>query len=158
MSGSGFLCGFNLLGGGSFVLSESLEGVEVTLLLFFGVLSSLFLYFVEDSLSSDSVGGDESLDLRSLDVDLAGLGGDLSLGGELGDHESDGLSFLGVGFLFVIDVEKTELLEDVIGSLGAESLGEGASFLGKSGDGLGADFADFDVHNFDIRRDDATSD
>ena len=158
MSGSGFLCGFNLLGGGSFVLSESLEGVEVTLLLFFGVLSSLFLYFVEDSLSSDSVGGDESLDLGSLDVFLAGLGGDGSLWGELGDHESKGLSLLSVGLLLVIDFKESEFLEDVIGSLGAESLGEGASFLGKSGDGLGADFADFDVHNFDIRRDDATSD
>ena len=146
--------------GGSFLgaLSESLEGVKVVLLLVVGELPSLLLYFLDDSLSSESVGGDESLDLRSLDVDLAGLGGDLSLRSELGDHESDGLSLLSVALLLVIDLDETELLEDVIGSFGAESLGEGGTFLGEAGDGLGADLDNLDVQNSDIGGDNASSD
>ena len=137
--------------------SESLEGVDVTLSLFFGELSSLFFYSFDDSLSSESVRGDESLDFGSLGIDLSVLGGDLSLGSEFGDHKSESLSFLGVGLLFVIDFEKSEFLEDVIGSLGAESVGEG-SFLGESGDRLGSNFSYFNVQNSDVRGDDATSD
>ncbi len=144
--------GDSLLGG----VSESLDGVDVALSLFVSELSSFFLYFLDDSLPSESLGGDESLKFRSLDVGLAVFGGDFSLGGELGDHESDGLSFFGVALLLVVHFEETEFLEDVIGSLGAESLGLGV--VGEAGDGVGADLGDFEIQYSDVGGDDATSD
>ena len=151
--GSGF--GIDLLGC-LIALSESLDGVEVGLLLFLSVLDSVGLDSSDDSLPSESFGGDESLDLGSFDVGLAALGGDLPLRGELGDHEAEGLPFLGVLLLLVVDFEEAELLEDVVGSLGAESLGHGV--FREAGNRVGADLGHLEVQNSDVGGDDASSD
>lgn len=89
----------------------------------------------------ESSGSDESLDLGSLSVSLAGLGGDLSSNDVLSD---------------IVLLGQSKQLSDVVGSLGAESSGNG---LGGEALNVGITLLDNDDgQDGQVGGDDASSD
>lgn len=114
------------------LLFESLQGVFVFILSLISKFSGLFLNGLDDLLSVESGGSDESLDLRSLEVGFTILGLDFSLGEESSDHQGKSLSLFLVLLLFVVDFEETEFLKDLGGSLGSSELRDFRSGLVKS--------------------------
>lgn len=104
-------------------------------------LSVLDLLGLQGSLSLQSLRGDQSLDLGSLGVGAAVLAGDFT-----SDDELSHVIFLG----------QTEELSDVVGSLGAQSLGDGG--VGQTFDVGVTLLDDGQREDSQVLADDATSD
>ena len=119
------------------VLGEELLVSDVSLL---GGLPGVNLALLEESLSSDSLLGDESLDLRGLVEGLVALL-DLSADNELGD---------------IVDLSKSISLSDLTGSLGAKS--SGLIRVGETSNFAGTLLEDLKGNDAKIGTADATSD
>jgi len=131
------------LGGGfDSLLSQVLEELDVFSGSLLGSLPSFLLFFLIDSLSSESDVSDESLDLRGLPVGLSVL---FNLSGVKKNKSS-----------WVVFLLKIEQLSNSGGSLGTES--SGLLVISQSSDGLFTGLNNREGKNGEIGTDDASSD